>query len=316
VLRIIEEASSRWLLSQSPGSRIGSLDGSMNKVKRRQPRFATALAKQLAATLLFLLTIAGSFAAAQTQPDAANQQTASSNQQTTSSSEQTTSSNEQTTQTSGPQSSGQQSHDKQINVNWLYGSFVPKEVPLIPLTPKQRWNLYLRQTYITWGIYIKTVFFAINDQRKNTPPQWDGGFSGFGKRALSYQGQFIVQNTITSGANALVRWEPRYELCRCDGVGPRMWHAFKRNFVTYNSSDQSLRPQLMPYAGAAGAAAIAAVAWQPGSQDPGIKAYQAAVTQVFVGVGVDMLAEFVPDVKRMIRKDKKDKKANATDNQK
>ncbi len=200
-------------------------------------------------------------------------------------------------------------------MNWLYGSFVPKEVPLLPLTPKQRWNLYLHQTYITWGIYIKTVFFAINDQRKNTPPQWDGGFSGFGKRALSYQGQFILSNSITSGANALVRWEPRYDLCRCEGVRPRIWHAIKRNFVTYNSTDKSLRPQLMPYAGAAGAAAISAVAWLPGNQNPGIKAYQAAITQVFVGVGVDVLAEFAPDVKRMFHKDKKNKKTNATDNQ-
>jgi hypothetical protein len=64
----------------------------------------------------------------------------------------------------------------------------------------------------------------------------------------------------------------------------------------------------MPYAGAAGAAAISAAAWWPGNHDPGIKAYQAAITQIFVGVGVDLLAEFAPDVKRMLGRDKKHKK--------
>lgn len=212
----------------------------------------------------------------------------------------------------GSQQAGQQKTDqqsgKQINVNWLYGSFVPKDVPLVPLTPHQRFQLYVSSTYTTWGIYLKTLFFASIDQIKDTPPEWNGG-SGFAKRALSYQGQFIIQNSISSAGNALVGWEPRYELCRCSGIGPRSWHAVKRNFITYNSTDTSLRPQLMPYVGAAGAAAIAAVAWQPGNPNPGTKAYQAAVTQIFVGVGVDLLAEFAPDVMRHFHKDKNKKPA-------
>ncbi len=198
-------------------------------------------------------------------------------------------------------------------MNWLYGSFVPKDVPLVPLTPHQRFQLYLRQTYMTWGIYFKTLFFAAQGQIKNTPPEWGGGASGFAKRALSYQGQFIIQNSITAAGNAVVGWEPRYELCRCSGIGHRTWHAVKRNFVTYNSTDNSFRPQLMPYVGAAGAAAITAVAWQPGNPNPGIKAYQAAVTQVFVGVGVDLMAEFIPDLKRLLRKNKNKNKKSAAD---
>ena len=206
-------------------------------------------------------------------------------------------------QTTQQQTAGQQA-EKQINVNWLYGSFVPKDVPLEPLTPPQRFQLYLHQTYITYGIYIKTVFFALEGQIKGTPPEWEGA-SGFGKRALSYQGQFIIQNTISSAGNAYVGWEPRYERCRCDGIKSRTWHAIKRNFVTYNSTDSSLRPQIMPYLGAAGGAAIASVAWLPGSQQPGTKAYQAAITQIFVGVTVNLVAEYAPEWTRLIRRDKK-----------
>jgi len=219
------------------------------------------------------------------------------------------------TQQTPTQQTQAQKEGKQINVNWLYGSYVPKDVPLVPLTPHQRFQLYLHQTYITYGIYIKTVFFALEGQIKGTPPEWDGGASGFGKRALSYQGQFIIQNTISSAGNAYVGWEPRYERCRCDGIKSRTWHAVKRNFVTYNSSDSSLRPQLMPYAGAAGGAAIAAVAWLPGNLNPGIKAYQAAITQIFVGVGVNLLAEYAEDAMRLIGKDKNKKKNSGTPNQ-
>ncbi len=51
----------------------------------------------------------------------------------------------------------------QINVNWFYGSYVPKNVPLVSLDTRMRWKLYLRQTYTTPGIYIKTVLFATHD---------------------------------------------------------------------------------------------------------------------------------------------------------
>lgn len=215
-------------------------------------------------------------------------------------------------QSGGPQQQPATGPDKQINVNWLYGSFVPKDVPLEPLNGHQRFKLYLRQTYITYGIYIKTVAFAAHGQIKNTPPEWGGGMEGFGKRALSYQGQFIIQNSISSAGNALVQWEPRYERCRCDHFWPRTRHAIARNFVTYDRTEKSLRPQIMPYLGASGGAAIAAVTWQPGDPSPGIRAYQAAITQIFVGVGVNWLAEFAPELFGWLHKDKK--KAPKTSN--
>src|ERR1700747_2460115 len=62
--------------------------------------------------------------------------------------------------------------DKQINVNWLYGSSVPKTVQLRPLTGDERLKLYVRQTYMTPGIYIKTTLFAVHDQITNSNPEW------------------------------------------------------------------------------------------------------------------------------------------------
>ena len=143
-----------------------------------------------------------------------------------------------------------QSTNAQINVNWLYGSFVPRDVPLEPLDGRLRWNLYIRQTYTTPGIYVKTTLFTVHDQVHNAIPEWGGGIQGFATRFASREGQFIIQNSVTSLGFAAVGWEPRYDRCRCDGFWPRTRHAIARNFVTYDKTGASLRPQIVPYLGA------------------------------------------------------------------
>jgi len=97
----------------------------------------------------------------------------------------------------------------QINVNWFYGSYVPKDVPLEPLSGDQRLQLYFRQTYTTWGIYIKTMLFTVHDQVHDTNPEWGDGAGGFVKRLGTRQVQFIVQNSVTSLSDGIVGWEPR-----------------------------------------------------------------------------------------------------------
>jgi hypothetical protein len=192
----------------------------------------------------------------------------------------------------------------QINVNWLYGSYVPKDVPLEPLSTHRRLELYVRQTYTTWGIYIKTTLFAISDQSHNTYPQWGKNFSGFAKRWGTRQGQFIIQNSVISLGNGLLGWEPRYDRCRCNGLWPRTRHAIVRNFVTYDRSEKSLRPQLFPYLGAF-AGSVISTAWQPDTPRWQVKGYQAVITQVPVGMGIYWVGEFAPEIVRVLRRSKK-----------
>jgi hypothetical protein len=201
------------------------------------------------------------------------------------------------------QTTNQQSRKKnsQINVNWLYGAYVPSDVPMKPLTNDERRRLYVRQTFTTPGIYIKTAFFSMRDQAANSPPEWGGGFEGYGKRVLSRQAQFIIQNSFAAAGNAAVGWEPRYDRCRCAGFWSRTAHALKRNFVTYDRTGKSLRPQLMPYAAAFGAGAIAAT-WQPGHPDSMVRGYQGAIAQAGVGIGTNWISEFAPEVFGIFRR--------------
>jgi len=135
------------------------------------------------------------------------------------------------------------SGNKQINVNWLYGSYVPKDVALTPLSPRARFTLYVRQTYTTPGIYIKTTLFALHDQVTTRQPEWGSSFAGFSKRLADRQAQFIIQNSIISVGDGLLGWEPRYDRCRCNGFWPRTKHAIIRNFITYDGNGKSLRPK-------------------------------------------------------------------------
>jgi hypothetical protein len=203
-----------------------------------------------------------------------------------------------------PVNSPKPKKDSQINVNWFYGSYVPKEVPLESLDAHRRWKLYLRQTYTTWGIYLKTTLFALNDQVHNTYPEWGDGFEGFGKRLGTRQAEFVIQNSVISLGDGLLGWEPRYDRCRCDGFWPRTRHAIKRNFVTYSRNEKSLRPQLFPYVGAFAGSATA-TSWEPGHPAWQVKGYQAVITQIPIGIGINWIGEFAPEIGRVLRREKK-----------
>jgi hypothetical protein len=191
----------------------------------------------------------------------------------------------------------------QLPVNWLYGAYVPKDVPLVALNGHERFKLYVRQTYTTPGIYIKTGFFAVHDQVRDTPAAWGDGFSGFAKRLGSNQATNIIQNSFTSACQAAVGWEPRYDRCRCTGAWPRFRHAFVRNFITYDRTEQAIRPNIMPFAAAFGAGAIGAT-WNPNNTTVTVKGYQSVITQAWVGVISNSIGEFAPDLKKKFKKHK------------
>ncbi len=198
-------------------------------------------------------------------------------------------------QASGPPESP--SVNTQLPVNWLYGAYIPKDAPLVALNGRQRYKLYIRQTYTTPGIYIKTGFFAVHDQVTNSPSAWGDGFSGFAERLGSNQAVNIIQNSFTSLGQGIVGWEPRYDRCRCTGAWLRFRHAFIRNFITYDRGEQSVRPNIMPFAAAFGAGVIGST-WNPNNPTLVVKGYQSAITQAWVGVVVNSIGEFAPDIKR------------------
>jgi hypothetical protein len=182
---------------------------------------------------------------------------------------------------------------KAVEVNWLYGAYVPREIPLVTLTGRQRFKLYLAQSFTTPGIYIKSTVFSLSAQITNSPPEWEGGIAGYGRRFGSRYGQSLIQNTLSSAGNALLGYEPRYDRCRCTGFWPRTGHAFIRNFVTYNRTEKQLRPQFALYAGALGSGAISSL-WFPGKPNAWVEGYQAMILQAGWGPATNWVGESLP----------------------
>ena len=184
-------------------------------------------------------------------------------------------------------------------VNWLYGAYVPRDVALRTLTNHERGQLYLRQTFLPWGIYLKTGIFSLGDQAKGSPRGWVGGIGGYGKRFASRYGQFAIQNTLTSAGNLVLGYEPRYERCRCSGTWPRIAHVVARNFITYNRTEHERRPQIALYAGAFGAGALSST-WKPDASGAWTQGYDSVLSQVVYGVVTNALGEFAPDMKKLL----------------
>lgn len=197
------------------------------------------------------------------------------------------------------------SNEKEINVNWLYGAYIPKDVPLRSLTNHERVRLWVSESVTTPGIYLKTALFAAGDQVRNDPSAWGAHWAGFGKRFLSHQAQFVIQNSFSALGDGLLGYEPRYDRCRCDGFWLRTRHAVVRNFITYDRTETKVRPQIPLYLAAFGAGVIQGT-WTP-NHDLLTTGGHGALSQVEFGVLANVFGEFWPEIERIWKHKKHDK---------
>ncbi len=182
---------------------------------------------------------------------------------------------------------------------WLTGEFIRKNQERIPLTADQRRVIYLKQTLTTPGAYMKRMFQAGFDQARGVPYQWDDGWTGYTERFASREGQFIASNSLAALGNAKLKYEPRYDRCRCSGFWPRTAHAIMRNFLTYNESETELRPQWALYAGAFGGGMIS-TAWKPKPPDAFAEGSRAALEQGGWGAVLNFFIEFAGEINSKI----------------
>jgi hypothetical protein len=182
-----------------------------------------------------------------------------------------------------------------LPIEWIIGPYIPVQEPLQPLTNAERHQIYVRQTFLTAGSYVARAFSSGIDQARGTPYQWGGGLAGYGRRYAARYGQFVVQNSLVAGGNALLGYEPRYDFCRCNGFWRRTMHAVSRNFVAYNRTERELRPQVPTYAGAF-AAGVLYNAWLPGEQHIWRGGVYSVLSQAGIGSGYNFVSEFALDI--------------------
>jgi len=179
----------------------------------------------------------------------------------------------------------------------IAGIYVGKNRKLLTLSAEQRKDIYLKQTLTTPEAYVKRMFGALLDQASGTPRQWQGGIGGFGERWASREGQFIAANSLAALGNAKLGYEVRYDRCKCDGLWPRTRHAFIRNLLTYDRSEEHLHPQWALYGGAFGGGALSAV-WKPGSQNALTNGAYGMLGQLGYGTLLNFVTEFAQEINR------------------
>jgi len=180
---------------------------------------------------------------------------------------------------------------------WLTGVYVEKGRVLVPMTAQQREEIYLQQTLTTPGAYLKRMFAAGIDQARGAPAQWDDGWGGYSERFASREGQFIAANSLAALGNAALHYEPRYDQCSCHGFWPRARHAIVRNFLTYNESEQELRPQWALYGGSFGGGMIS-TAWKPHPRNAFAEGGRAMLGQAGYGSLLNLFIEFSTEINR------------------
>lgn len=182
---------------------------------------------------------------------------------------------------------------------WLTGVYVEAGRPLVAVSAEQRRQIYLEQTLTTPGAYLKRMFAAGIDQARGVPWQWDDGWGGYAERLASREGQFITANTLAYLGNSALKYEPRYDQCRCRGFWPRTRHAILRNFVTYNQSEQELRPQWGLYGGSFGGGLVSSV-WKPHPRNALADGGWAVLGQAGYGSLLNIFIEFSTDINRKL----------------
>lgn len=180
---------------------------------------------------------------------------------------------------------------------WIAGEYAGRNRKLVTLTREQREEIYLRQTLTTPEAYLKRLFAAGIDQARGVPYQWDDGWGGYAERFASREGQFIAANSLAALGNAELGYEVRYDQCKCQGLWRRTRHAFIRNLVTYDRSEEHLRPQWALYGGAFGGGMIA-TAWKPSPKNAFTNGGRAAVEQVGWGTLLNFFTEFSREINR------------------
>ncbi|MFY9744098.1 MAG: hypothetical protein WA252_02540 [Candidatus Sulfotelmatobacter sp.] len=180
---------------------------------------------------------------------------------------------------------------------WIAGEYVGRNRKLVTPTRRQREVIYLRETLTTPEAYMKRMFAAGIDQARGVPYQWDDGWAGYAERFASREGQFIAANSLAAFGNAKLGYEVRYDQCKCQGLWRRTRHAFIRNLVTYDRSEEHLRPQWALYGGAFGGGMIS-TAWKPSPKNAFVNGGRSAAEQVGWGTLLNFVTEFSFEINR------------------
>jgi len=212
--------------------------------------------------------------------------------------------NPQDQSTPDPQKPDPQKPDPQKNgsptkVNILTGIGRVSQDGYKPLTGKERFHLYLNQTFVPPEAYLGALLSSGVDQIGNDPPEWGQGLKGYGIRFASRFGTNFVQNSIQAAGAAALHEEPRYVSSSSKGFFHRSEHALLFTLVTYNNSGK-VTPAIASV-GSTYAASMITTLWMPKRYTMLGDGVRDGNLQLGLNGAFNIFEEFLPDIKKVFK---------------
>ena len=155
----------------------------------------------------------------------------------------------------------------------------------------QRVHIWERSVINPWTIVGPAISAGVN-QARNQPSGFYQGAEGYADRFGSAVGRDVIGKTISFGFAAVDREDPRYFREQGRSAWVRIGHAMASTFVSPTAGGRRI-PAFSHFAGAYGAAFISNV-WYPDNQADAEHALRRGSISLGVGVGLNLLREFVP----------------------
>ena len=168
-----------------------------------------------------------------------------------------------------------------------------------PLTLPDRIALLWTDTYASPGAFAGLFAGAMVDQIRNVPAKWNEDGNAYTRRFASEYGQLAARNVIHEGLAAATGLDPRYPVCKCEGVLHRSGHALQMTFTNYRK-DGRLTLDVPQIAGAYGSGMLSTYWFPHGHYSPlvqGVQFGHEQMGEIFVG---NLIEEFGPSIKQAL----------------
>jgi hypothetical protein len=167
-----------------------------------------------------------------------------------------------------------------------------------PLTGKERWNLYLRETFWSPGAFFRAAGPALGTHLNNEPPEWGQGTAGYSRRFANRFGRFALRESYEAAGAALLQHEVRYRRGSRSGFLPRAAHALTASFVTHDKNGR--RVPHISRVGSAFAAEFTGNLWMPAGYGDTSSALRRVGMELGVSSAFNLIREFAPELKRVL----------------
>ncbi len=175
----------------------------------------------------------------------------------------------------------------------------PGDVGFTPLRNGERASLFFNGYLASPVSYLAMTASATVGWIADQPQGWGRTVRGYGQRTGTEVVLYTAEEAIHDAGDAALGLDPRYFPCRCSGLWRRSGHALKMTFLAYDGAGK-LYFDLPRFVGDYGTSMLVTT-WYPAGYSPLAQGVKMGHLEVGLDAGTNLLREFNPEIKRVMR---------------